>query len=114
MNKIQNYEAVIALEKQLEADLIIKRELVFNDIAQLQDEFRPIANLVSGLGKFNYAVKNHPLLSIGLGLAAGVLEKNILATGDGWIARLIMPLVTKGLISGGSSVLGKFLAKWKG
>ena len=51
MNKIRTYQDLLEEKQQLEAELLSMRELIRKDVAELKEEWRPVTNLLSGLGK---------------------------------------------------------------
>ena len=95
MNKIRTYQDLLEEKQQLEAELVSKLELIRKDVAELKEEWRPVTNLLSGLGKITSKGKSNPLLSIGIDIIEGVLVKNILLTRGGWITRLVVPFLAK-------------------
>jgi hypothetical protein len=113
MSKIQTYQEMLLLEKQLETNLVSQAELIRKDIIQLKAECGPIITLLSGLGRVTSTVKTHPLLSIGLGLAADLLQKNLAVAGGGMITRLVLPFLVRNFSPGGGSGLKKIIDKFR-
>ena len=95
MSKIRTYQDLLEEKKHLEDELGNKRELIRKDVADLKEEWRPITDLLSSLGKITTKGKTNPLLAIGIDIIGEVLVKNILLTRSGWITRLVVPFLAK-------------------
>lgn len=95
MSKIRTYQDLLEEKKHLEDELGNKRELIRKDVADLKEEWRPITDLLSSLGKITTKGKTNPLLAIGIDIIGEVLAKNILLTRSGWITRLVVPFLAK-------------------
>ena len=95
MSKIRTYQDLLEEKKHLEDELVNKRELIRKDVADLKEEWRPITDLLSSLGKITTKGKTNPLLAIGIDIIGEVLVKNILLTRSGWITRLVVPFLAK-------------------
>ena len=95
MSKIRTYQDLLEEKKHLEDELGNKRELIRKDVAGLKEEWRPITDLLSSLGKITTKGKTNPLLAIGIDIIGEVLVKNILLTRSGWITRLVVPFLAK-------------------
>lgn len=95
MSKIRTYQDLLEEKKHLEIELVNKRELIRKDIADLKEEWRPVKDLLSGLGKITTRGKTNPLLAIGIDIIGEVLVKNILLMRSGWITRLVVPFLAK-------------------
>lgn len=95
MSKIRTYQDLLEEKKHLEVELLNKRELIRMDVADLKEEWRPVTDLLSGLGKMTTKGKTNPLLAIGIDIIGEVLVKNILLTRSGWITRLVVPFLAK-------------------
>ena len=95
MSKIKNYQDLLAVKKQLEAELVIKHVLIQKDMAELKQEWRPVTNLLSGIAKINSQGKGNPLVSMGIGIIGNLLLKNTPLARSGWIASLVVPFLAK-------------------
>jgi len=95
MSKIRTYQDLLEEKKHLEVELVNKRELIRKDVADLKEEWRPVTDLLSGLGKMTTKGKTNPLLAIGIDIIGEVLVKNILLMRSGWITRLVVPFLAK-------------------
>ena len=95
MSKIRTYQDLLEEKKHLEVELFNKRGLIRKDVADLKEEWRPITDLLSSLGKITTKGKTSPLLAIGIDIIGEVLVKNILLTRSGWITRLVVPFLAK-------------------
>ena len=78
MSEIKNYQDLLRLKAQLESELLIQREVIRLDVLELKRELKPVATLLSGLGRIPSKVITHPLLSMGIGILGEVLVKNTL------------------------------------
>ncbi len=95
MSEIKNYQDLLKLKEQLESDLLIQREVIRVDVLELKRELKPVAALLSGLGRIPTKIITHPLLSMGIGILGEVLVKNTLLGRTGWVAKLALPFLAK-------------------
>ena len=51
MNNIKTYQDLLNVKKQLESDLAARKSQIQMDVAQLKEDWRPVAGLISGIGK---------------------------------------------------------------
>ena len=118
MSKIRTYQDLLEEKKHLEIELVRKRELIRKDVADLKEEWRPVKDLLSGLGKITTRGKTNPLLAIGIDIIGEVLVKNILLMRSGWITRLVVPFLTKNfsthiLNKGGTSIFRQLIDRFR-
>lgn len=93
MNKISNYEELIAERKNLEANLRTQKLYLNTQINTIKQRFEPVAKVISFLTGF----KNHPgssLLKMGSNVGIELLVRQKLAKA-GWLAKLVLPFILK-------------------
>jgi hypothetical protein len=91
--KPTNYKELLEEKERLEAALAIRRDQLRKDIITLNQEVRPIKEVLTGIGKFAVKGKTNPLISIGLDLAADVLLRKVLLGRTNWVMKLVVPLL---------------------
>jgi hypothetical protein len=91
--KPTNYKELLEEKERLEAALVISRARVRKDIITLNQEVKPIKDVLTGIGKFTVKGKKNPLISIGLDLAADVLLRKVLLGRSSWVMKLVVPFL---------------------
>lgn len=107
MSEIRTYQDLLEEKKQLEAELMIRRDLIKKDVADLRQEWKPVTDLLSIVGKFNKNRTAHPVIGMGIDLISEVLIKKVMGPG-GWILRLVAPWLAKNY---SSSIIERFKKK---
>jgi hypothetical protein len=92
-NKPTNYKELLEEKERLETALAICRDQIRKDVVTLNEEVRPIKDVLTGIGKFTVKGKTNPLIGIGLDLAADVLLQKVLLGRTSWIMKLAVPFL---------------------
>lgn len=93
MNRIKNYEELIAERKNLEASIRIQKLYLNTHINAIKEKFEPVTKVISFLSGF----KSHPgssLLKLGSNVGIELLVRQKLAKA-GWLAKLVLPFILK-------------------
>jgi hypothetical protein len=118
MSNIRTYEDLQEMKHRLEAELVIRREVIKEDVAALKREWKPVMDLVSGFSDMPAKMKAHPILSMGIGLLGEVVIKNFLLARAGWISKLILPVLATNFSShilnkDGTSIFSRLFDRFK-
>ena len=118
MNSIKTYQDLLNVKKQLESDLASHRSKIQMDVAQLKEDWKPIAALISGIGSISGQSRIHPILHMGINLLGNALLRNMVPLQNGWVARALMPMLTTSFSSllynkDGTPLFRKWLDRFK-
>jgi hypothetical protein len=118
MNSIKTFQDLLDTKQRLESELATRRNEIQADVTQLKEDWRPVAGLISGIGKISVQSKMHPVLSMGISLVGNAIIRNMLPLRSGGIAQALMPVLTSGFSKliynkGGTSVFGNWLNRFK-
>jgi hypothetical protein len=91
--KPANYKELLEEKERLEAALAVSRAQLRKDAITLNEEVRPIKDVLTGIGKFTVKGKTNPLIGIGLDLAADVLLRKVLLGRSSWVMKLVVPFL---------------------
>ena len=100
MNKIKNYDDLVAHRRHLESNLRSQKNYLNNKIDQIKDKFEPINKVVSFFKsdkktKVNTLINNgSSLLKIGSNAGIDMLLQKRLSKA-GWITKLVLPFVLR-------------------
>ena len=116
---IKTYADLCEERERVKNLLVLQRQKVKDDWAELKDEFIPVKNAFGVVGKFTSANKSNPLINMGLKLASDVLLKNFILGKADWVTRLAVPFVVKNysshmLVDKGANFFGKLAKIFKG
>ncbi len=95
MASTQTYMDFQAEKEKLETSLHFYRCLIRQDLAALREEFRPVTQALSFLGKLTTKNKSNPVIALGVDVAGDVLLKKIVLKKNDWLTKLIVPFVVK-------------------
>ena len=110
MNKrITTYKELIEEKQKLEVLLKAQKELIRYDVEELKLQFKPVADVISGLKKFTTRDKTEILVNIGSDIAVNTLIKRLLLGRAGCLARLIIPYFMKNFTS---NIVAEQKDKW--
>jgi hypothetical protein len=112
MNEINTYSDLLKEKEKLETALALQKEIIHNDFEALKEEYRPIIDFASRVGKITSADKSNPLIAAGVNLASEFLIGNMLFSRSNKVARVTMPFIAKKavtyLLSKGLNIFSKF------
>ena len=100
MNRIKNYDELVAHRKYLETNLRAQKNYLNHRIARIKEGFEPINKIVSFF-KADKSTKLHTLVNSGssllkIGSNAGIdmlLQKKLAKAG--WLTRMVLPFVLR-------------------
>jgi|SRR5688572_17573479 len=100
MNRIKNYEELVAHRRYLETNLLAQKTYLNNRVAKIKEGLEPITKVVSFF-KADKNTKMHTLINGGssllkIGSNAGIdmlLQKKL--SKAGWLTRLVLPFVLR-------------------
>ena len=100
MNKIKNYEDLVAHRRYLETNLRAQKNYLNGKVSQIKEKFEPINKVVSFFKSDNKS-KVHALASTGssllkIGSSAGIdmlLQRRM--SKMGWLTKLVLPFVLR-------------------
>ena len=100
MNKIKNYEELVAHRRHLEANLRAQKDYLNDKVDQIKERFEPIQKVISFFNG-DKKTKVQALLNGGssllkIGSSAGIdilLQKRL--SKAGWLAKLVLPFVLR-------------------
>ncbi len=96
MNKLDNFDAVVAERKRLEEELARQTAAMRQEIASIQDRLQPVTKTLSffsNLGKKNNG-SFRSLLKLGSDVGIDLIVGNKMRKA-GWLARVLLPLAMK-------------------
>jgi hypothetical protein len=100
MNRIKNYEDLVAHRTRLEANLLAQKTYLNNKVARVKERFEPIQKIISFFnGENNSRTKmllqtGSSLLKIGSSAGIDLLLQKKLAKA-GWLTKLVLPFVLR-------------------
>jgi len=113
--KIQTYEDLIEEKKRLEQLLAVQKEAISGNWEEMKQEFEPVRNVFSFMGKLTTRDKSNPLVNMGIDVAGDLLLRKLLLAKTGWATRLVVPYLLKNYSSNVFADKGKsFLNRVKG
>lgn len=105
MSKINNYEDLVVERKKAEERIATQKQIIRENIAEVQERFKPFLYLLPVLNIFKREEKGSSLLkgaaSMGIDFLVG---QNLLAKSH-WLARLVVPMLLKAFSSKAISVI---------
>lgn len=110
MTRITNLEELYVEKHRLITQLRAQKALVDDEIQQIKEQLAPIKKALAFLGILKKKEDDSPaeaLLKTGANIGIDLVGHKVLNRA-GWVSRLIVPLIAKGL---SSKLLGRFLQK---
>src|SRR5688572_18519368 len=96
MNRtIKTYDDLLEEKQRLESLIVLQRQQVKTDWAEMKEEFRPVSNIIAFFGKLTHRDKSNPLLNMGIDMAGDILLRKFLLAKAGWFTRLTVPFLLK-------------------
>lgn len=96
MNKsITNYEELMAEQQRMKGLLMIQKQQLQKDIAELKQELKPMVNVASFIGKFALPdTRNSSVAKLGASVTIDWLLKKALASSNP-LLRILLPTLVK-------------------
>lgn len=98
MSRIDSYEALMEERKRLENRISARKQNIKDEFNEVKSKVAPFLNLVPFLNVFKKKDPGHPILNFVSSLGIDLVGQRILSKA-GWITRLILPLIAKGVSS---------------
>jgi hypothetical protein len=103
MNKINNYQELVAERIRLEGELQLQKAVLTTEMTAIKNQLEPLVDFVSILGVFKKKENGiSPLIKIGVSLGIDLLSGKLLAQSN-WLTRGVLPNLIKGLVNRFSS-----------
>lgn len=107
--KIQTYDDLLEERKRLEELLIIQKQQISSNWAEVKESFTPVNNVMAFLGKLTHRDKSNPLVNVGIDIGGDILLRRILLAKAGWFTKILVPYVLKNYSSNVFAGKGKSL-----
>ena len=98
MNKINNYDELLAERRRLEQQIVQQKMVLKQEFTGLKGKLEPFLNLLPVLNVFRQKEASRPLLNIISSLGIDLVSQKLLSKA-GWVAKFILPLIAKGVTS---------------
>lgn len=98
MTKINNYFELQEERRRLENELLEKKEMIKSEFANIKLKIDPILNIIGLFGNSSPENGKPSLLKMGTSVGIDVMRHTLLAK-SGWLTKLVLPLVLKGISS---------------
>jgi len=96
MNKrIHSYNDLLKEKQQLEIQLEVQKELIFQDFTALTNDLQPALEVISFLGKITTRDKRNVLITGGINQLIDLLLNKVILAKKGWVARVVIPFFIK-------------------
>jgi hypothetical protein len=95
MSDIRTYSDLQEEKVRLEAVLRIQKGIIHQDLIELREEFRPVLNVLSIVGKITNRNGSNPLIAMGVNLVGEVFLKNMVLSRSTNLIRLVAPFLAK-------------------
>ncbi len=99
MNRIKNYEELIAERRRVELQIVSQRLILKEGLQEVKEKFEPFLYLLPVLNIFKKTERSHSLMNAAAAVGIDVLVGQKLLSKAGWLARLLVPMVLKGVAS---------------
>jgi hypothetical protein len=110
MTRITNLEELYVEKQRLLTELRIQKAVIDDEVRQIKDQLAPVRKALGFLGILKKKETDTPtqsLLKTGANIGIDLVGGRVLARA-GWLSRLLVPLVAKGL---SSKLVTRFLQK---
>lgn len=116
---IKTYADLCEEREKVKNLLVLQRQKVKDDWAELKHEFIPVKNAFGVVGKMATANKTNPIVNMGLKIVSDVLLKNFILGKADWVTKLAVPFVVKNysshlLLDKGTNFIGKIASIFNG
>lgn len=96
---IRTYDDLLEEKARLKALLQAQKELVHQDFLQIKEEFQPVRNAISFVGKFTTRDKSNPLLTTATETIIDLVVKRLILSKSGWLTKMVVPFLAKNISS---------------
>ena len=106
MTRISNYEELRLEKNRLQQHLVLQKSRLKGDIHIIKEKFEPLVYIISLLGIFKKTGAKNSLLKMGAKAGIELIAHQTLVSKAGWLAKLVVPFLLKGVSSGLIDKLG--------
>ena len=100
MNKtIHTYEDLLEYKSDLQEQLFLQKQLIYEDVHQIKEELRPVTDIVKKLGKFFAPSEDQSWIVRGTNTVVDLVVRNIFFKKSGWLARALIPFLAQNISS---------------
>ncbi len=100
MNKpIRTYEDLLEYKSGLQEQLYMQKQLIYDDVRQIEEELKPLTGIVKKLGRFFAPSEDHSWIVRGTNTVVDLLVRNVFLKKSGWLARAIVPFLAQNISS---------------
>jgi hypothetical protein len=99
MNNITTYNELIQEKQRLSLVLEERKILVKTEFEEIKIKLKPLSNIAEIVEKISTKDTSNPLINAGISMGVNFLLKNVLLRNAGWVAKLILPVLTKNYLS---------------
>lgn len=99
MNRINNYEELLAERKRIENNIIDQRLILKAGLQDAKEKLEPFMYLLPVLNIFKKKENNHSLMSTATSVGIDLFVGQKLLSKAGWVTRLFVPMILKGVSS---------------
>jgi len=100
MNKtIRTYEDLLEYKSNLQKQLYIQKQLIYEDVDEIKEELKPVSDIVKNLGKFFAPSEDQSWIVRGTNTIVDLVVRNIFLKKSGWLARAIVPFLAHNISS---------------
>ncbi len=99
MNKISNYNELVAERMRIQQELALQKAQINEEISEIKDKLKPISGILSFFNTTKKQSLKSTAMQVGANIGIDVLLRNTLLGRAGWLARLVLPFVAKKISS---------------
>ena len=96
---IQSYKELLEEKARLKALLEIQKGVLRQDFHEIKEEFAPVKNAISVIGKITTKDNTNWVLTTAADTAIDLVVRKFILSKAGWFARIILPFFMKNLSS---------------
>jgi hypothetical protein len=110
MTRITNLEQLLAEKRRLNAELQIEKAIISDEVRKIKEKLAPLRKVLRFVGVLKpneHDSRAQALLKTGAKVGIDLFGHRLLSRA-GWISRLVVPLIAKGL---SSKLVSRFVGK---
>lgn len=96
MNKISNYEELVAERRFLEGKIREHKTVLKDGLTEVKNTIEPFTNLIPVLNVFKKKESDHSIVKFITAMGIDVLVGQRLLAKSNWMMRLVVPMLLKG------------------
>lgn len=95
MNKISNYQELVAERRRTELIIADRKELIHDKMEDVKEKLAPVFYILSGFKALKSNNSNNSLWKTGSSVAIDLLVGQKLLKSSGWLTKLVIPPLLK-------------------